>query len=227
MEKTNLNDPFLDKWCRNYAKWLNEGLISYSSKVIPVSESFGAKQWVLPTEQVKDILEKSNSIAVQNCECRTHYKRCDKPLEVCLLINKVGDKFVSKGKARHISLTEAVEVLKQANESGLIHLSLYMPDHEVYALCSCCSCCCHDFQIAKLTQRKELIFHSDYVTTTNFDACIHCGECCNRCVFDARVFSNDKMKYDINFCLGCGLCVSICPVGATSMILRNSIKHGL
>ncbi len=171
--------------------------------------------------QVMEILVNADSIAVQACECRTHYKRCDNPLEVCLLLNKVGDKFVSINKARHVSLTEAVDILKNANEHGLIHLALYMPDHETFALCSCCSCCCHELQIVKLTERKELMVHSEYVAATDPDTCTHCGECVNRCIFDARSFNDEKMEYDPDAYLGCGLCITVCPVDATIMILKN------
>ena len=218
-----ITDPFLEKRLVNYDKWLNKGQISASSKVIPVSESVGTKkQWVLPTEQVMEILTNASSVAVQDCECRTHYKRCDKPLEVCFLLNKVGDKFVSKGKARHVSLTEATDILKKANENGLIHLALFMPDHEIFALCSCCSCCCHELQIVKLTERKELMVHSEYVAATNTDICIHCGECVDRCIFDARIFNDEHLEYHPEACLGCGLCVTVCPVDATTMILREA-----
>jgi len=216
------NDLFLDKRIGNYDKWLSNGQISSSSKVIPVSESFSAKQWVLPTEQVMEILSNANSVAVQDCECRTHYKRCDKPLEVCFLLNKVGDKFVSKGEARYVSLTEITDILKIANENGLIHLALYMPNHEIFALCSCCSCCCHELQIVKLTERKELMVHSEYIASTDAAACIHCGECVDRCFFEARIFDDNHMKFYPEICLGCGLCVDICPVDATEMVLRNS-----
>jgi ferredoxin len=214
-------DPFLDKRINNYDKWLNKGQISASSKVIPVSESLSAKQWVLPSEQVMEILENANSIAVQDCECRTHYKRCDKPLEVCFLLNKVGDKFVSIGKARHVNLNEVTDILKKANESGLVHLALYMPNHEIFALCSCCSCCCHELQIVKLTERKELMVHSEYIASTEPDTCIHCGECVDRCFFDARIFNDQRMEYTPEKCLGCGLCVSVCPTDATTMISRE------
>jgi ferredoxin len=217
-----ITDPFLEKRLVNYDKWLNKGQISASSKVIPVSESVATKQWVLPTEQVMEILTNASSVAVQDCECRTHYKRCDKPLEVCFLLNKVGDKFVSKGKARHVSLTEATDILKKANENGLIHLALFMPDHEIFALCSCCSCCCHELQIVKLTERKELMVHSEYVAATNTDICIHCGECVDRCIFDARIFNDEHLEYHPEACLGCGLCVTVCPVDATTMILREA-----
>ena len=221
MKKEYHIDPFLEKRLVNYDKWIDKGQISSSSKIIPVSESFFTKQWVLPTEQVMEILTNANSVAVQDCECRTHYKRCDKPLEVCFLLNKVGDKFVSKGEARHVSLTEAAGILKKANENGLVHLALYMPDHEIFALCSCCSCCCHELQIVKLTERKELMVHSEYMASTNSETCIHCGDCVDRCIFDARILNDEQMEYNPEVCLGCGLCVTVCPVDATAMILRE------
>jgi len=59
-------DPFLEKRIVNYDKWLSKGQISASSKVIPVSESLSAKQWVLPTEQVMEILTNADSVAVQD-----------------------------------------------------------------------------------------------------------------------------------------------------------------
>ncbi len=214
-----ITDPFLEKKIVDYDKWLSKGKISASSKVIPVSESLSSKQWVLPTEQVLEILTNANSVAIQDCECRTYYKRCDKPLEVCFLLNKVGDKFVSKKEARHVSLAEATDILKKANENCLIHLALYMPDHEIFALCSCCSCCCHELQIVKLAERKELMVHSEYIAATNNESCINCGDCIDRCIFDARIFNDKKMEYNPKACLGCGLCVTVCPVDATTMIL--------
>jgi hypothetical protein len=127
MNGSQENDSFLADRVAKYDQWLSKRKISFSSKVIPVSESFKSKQWVLPTEQVMEIFRSARSVALQNCECRTHYQRCDKPLEVCFILNEVGDKLVAQGKARHVSLTEATEVLLKANESGLVHLSLYMP----------------------------------------------------------------------------------------------------
>jgi ferredoxin len=214
-------DPFLVKRLVKYDEWLGKGLISFSSKVVPVSESLAATQWVLPTEQATGIIRDARSVAVQNCMCRSHYKRCDNPLEVCLVLNEPGEKFVAKGMARPVSLDEATAILRQANESGLVHLGLYMPDHEIFALCSCCSCCCHDFQIVKLFQRKDLMVRSEYVAATDMDACILCGECAGRCPFGARVFEEEAMSYDPARCLGCGLCVTVCPAGATTMEARK------
>jgi len=221
MKDAKSEDPFLEKYVTKYDEWLGKGKISFSSKVIPISESLDTKQWVLPTEQAMDTLRNAKSLALQDCVCRTHYKRCDKPVQVCLLLNEVGDKLVSKGQARHVSLTDAADILRRANESGLVHLTLHMPDHQVFALCSCCSCCCHDLQIVRLLDRKDLLVHSEYVAVTDLQLCTDCGECIERCMFGARVFRDGKMGYKAEACVGCGLCVTKCPVEATSMQPRN------
>ena len=213
-------DEFLDKRVRKYDEWLSKGQISHSAKVVPVSESFQPQQWVLPTEQALEILREAKSVALQNCVCREHYKRCDNPLEVCFSLDEVGDKLVAKGKARHVDLEEAEAVLRKANEHGLVHLSLYMPDHRVFALCSCCDCCCHDLRIVKQYGRKELVARSEYVAVTDEDACVDCGDCEDRCVFDARDFATGELVFHADACAGCGLCVTTCPADAITMERR-------
>ncbi len=217
-------DAFLDERLNRYDKWLNSNKISFSSKVIPVSESLEGKQWILPGEQVAGILKEARSITLKDCECRTHYNRCEKPTEVCLLLNEVGDKSVAMGNGRHIELDEALIVLHNADKSGLVHLTLYRPDHQVYALCSCCSCCCHDFQIIRQYDRRELMVHSEYIAKTDTDLCIDCGECQDRCFFNARKLNAvGELQYDPKACYGCGLCVSICPTEATRMALKKDV----
>ena len=221
MKNNSSIDPFLNERVARYDRWLSKSKISHSSRVVPIHESIDTSQYVLPTERAVEIIRGARSIAVANCECREHYGRCDHPLEVCLLLNEVGDEYVSEGSARSIEEEEAVGILKLANERGLVHLTLYRPDHEIYALCSCCSCCCHELQIVRLYGRKDLMVRSDYTAVTDSEACIDCGRCADRCIFGARVLKNNEMKYDADACMGCGLCVTICPVAASSMEVRR------
>jgi ferredoxin len=211
------SDPFLEERVVKYDQWLNSGKIDFSSKVIPINESIEAEQWVLPTEQALEILRKARTVALTNCACRTHYRRCDKPVEVCLTLNETGEKEIAQGLARPITLSEAAKVLRKANENGLVHLTLYMPDHEVFALCNCCACCCHDLQILKQYGRRDLTVRSEYLAVTDEEACIHCGQCVARCVFEARKHENDQMIFDPDACFGCGLCVTTCSANAIKM----------
>lgn len=210
-------DSFLEDRLTCYDMWLRQDLIRVSSKVVPVNESLKAKQWVLPTEQAFEILWNSRSFSLTQCLCRSHYKRCNNPLDVCLMLNDAADRYVKEGRAQYISLEEAKAVLNQANARGLVHLTLYNPDHNVYALCSCCSCCCHDLQLLKSYGREDLIARSDYIARTDSIKCTDCGTCIERCVFEARIWANDRLKCSTDKCYGCGLCVTVCPVDAIVM----------
>jgi ferredoxin len=213
-------DEYLSGYADKYAKWRKEGNFTHSSKVIPVKESLLARQWVLPAEQVHQILESARSFALTDCICRTHYERCDRPRDVCFLIDELSDKAVERNKARRIPLAEASEVLKNADKHGLVHLTLFMPGRKIYALCSCCACCCHDLQLLRDYHCRDLVVRSDYVAVTDPERCINCGRCSDRCVFGARELRDGIMEYHPDACLGCGLCVSTCSEKATVMMVR-------
>jgi NAD-dependent dihydropyrimidine dehydrogenase PreA subunit len=215
-------DAFLEERLAQYDAWLREGRIPFSSKVIPIREALDVRQWVLPTEQVIEFLRSARSFALAACTCRSHYQRCDNPLEVCFLLDDAADQAVADRTARHVSLEEAMVVLRQANECGLVHLTIYEPEHAVYAVCSCCASCCHDLQFLQLYARSDLIAHSEYVAQTDVEACTQCGACVERCVFGARVWQGDHLIYDAGACYGCGLCVTVCAAGATVLTLRSA-----
>ena len=212
------SDDFLDKYLLAYDQWLAKGLISFSSRVIPLARSFEPSQRVVPGELAWELLAQAESLAVQDCVCRSHYQRCDHPRDVCLLMDGVADKLTEKGAARRICLDEARAILDRAERSGLVHLCLYMPDHRVFALCSCCVCCCHDLQLVMRYGRQDLLVRSEYRAVTDGEACSRCGECVTRCPFHARDLDENGITLKAEVCLGCGLCVSVCPSGAVAMV---------
>lgn len=218
----NHTDAYLEDRLARYSSWVLEGKVPFSSKVIPVRESVAAQQWVLPTEQVVELLRNARSFALADCACRSRYARCDNPLETCFFVNDAADTLLAEGGARRVSLQEASEVLRLANEHGLVHLTIYNPEQYVYAICSCCTCCCHDMQFLQAYGRSDLVAHSEYVAQTDPDTCIHCGECVERCVFGARTLQEGTVRYDMDACYGCGLCITVCPAGATNMQLRRA-----
>lgn len=220
--KAEPRDEELEARLAKYDAWMTEGKIPASSKVIPIRESVCGLQWVLPTQQVLEILRNSRSFALANCLCRTKHKRCDNPLEVCFYINDVADQKVAQGAARHVNFAEAAEKLEVANKHGLVHLTIYNPDQHVFALCSCCECCCHDMEFLKRYNRPDLIAHADYVVEVDAEVCIHCGACVKRCIFGAQENNADLVIFHQEKCYGCGLCVTTCPSKALGIKLRKN-----
>jgi NAD-dependent dihydropyrimidine dehydrogenase PreA subunit len=218
--KKDARDEELEKRMQMFDNWVKEGKIPSSSKVIPVRQSVECLQWVLPTQQVMEILRNSRSFALAECLCRKKHKRCDNPLEVCFYINDVADKKVEQGSARRVSLEEALETLKLANQHGLVHLTIYNPEQHVYALCSCCECCCHDIEFMKKLGRPDLVAHADYAASVEDTLCTHCGVCAGRCMFDAHAMEDGKHVFQRERCYGCGLCATTCQPGAIKMGLR-------
>ena len=216
----NERDEELEKRLHKYDEWVKERKIPYSSKVIPVNQSLKFLQWVLPTQQVLEILRNSRSFALANCLCRTKHKRCDNPLEVCFYTNDVADAKVKQGSARSVSLQEASERLELANKHGLVHLSIYNPEQHLFALCSCCKCCCHDIEFMKKLGRPDLVAHADYVAVVDTDSCVQCGACVERCVFGAQNWESGAVMFHQDKCYGCGLCVSTCESNAIRMVLK-------
>jgi Pyruvate/2-oxoacid:ferredoxin oxidoreductase delta subunit len=221
MHQINPKDEIEERLAR-YDNWIKDGKIPFSSKVIPINKSVESKQWILPTAQAIEILRNSRIFVLIDCDCRTLFKRCNNPVDVCFVINDAADRYIEKGEGLQITIDEAKAVLEKANEYGLVHLAIYNPEQYIYALCSCCACCCHDLQILKKYQRNDFIAHSDYIAVTDFDKCTGCGICVNRCVFDARAVQDNKLLVENEHCYGCGLCVTTCPEKAIAMEL---IKH--
>jgi ferredoxin len=204
-----------------YDEWLRDGKISFSSKIVPISRSLESKQWIMPTKQAMDHLKNARTFALTDCICRSKYRRCDKPLDVCFLLDDFAEEYVAKGLAKKISFQEAEDALERANESGLVHLTLYQPDHEIFALCNCCPCCCHDLQLMMKHGRDDLVVRADYLAETDPEQCSDCGICVDACVFGARTMQDDRVRFDPEKCYGCGLCVPACPESAIGMATQK------
>ncbi len=214
-------DTFLEKYITRYDKWIKEDAISHSSRVVPVNESLEGIRHIIPSNQATEILKEARTITLAECICRKRYQNCDRPLEVCFVLNESGEAWMNKRQSRKVSYSEALEVIKQTNLSGLVHLTLYKPDHEIFALCSCCSCCCHDLQLVMKYSKDYIITKSDYMAQDDRDICMHCGKCIDRCEFKARQFDDDIMVYDPELCYGCGLCVTTCSENAIELVKKR------
>lgn len=214
MHQSDPMDDWLKKRLDKYDRWLQHGRIPFSSKVIPISRSLEITPAIMPSSQVLEYLHQAGSIALADCACRTHYQRCDNPVDVCLFLDQTADQLVEKGEARVVTIATAAKQLSLANDHGLVHLTLCSPDQYPYAICSCCACCCHDLQFLLEFDRTDLVARSDYVAVHDPESCTDCGICVDRCVFGARAIQDGALAYDPDQCYGCGLCITTCPTQA-------------
>ena len=58
---------------------------------------------------------------------------------------------------------------------------------------------------------EEHEFWSGYEAVIRQDDCMHCGDCLNRCRFDAIIEKDGTYTVDPMKCEGCKVCVTLCP----------------
>jgi ferredoxin len=184
-----------------------------------------ARDKILPAQKVEELIAKFDEIALGHCFCR-HYKdmlgtpcKQTKDRETCFTFGKSARFTSAQGFARMISKEEALQVLKKAEEDGLVHKA-YHPNFDTSkdetSICNCCRCCCAnavDNMIAPITNT------TNFLSSVNEDLCIGCGKCVKVChTYAAYLKDSKKASRKEELCIGCGICAHFCPQNAISMI---------
>ena len=187
-------------------------------RVIPIGETIAARNQVLSYEDARAMLEASNMVAVTTCVCRKLMKRCDRPLEVCLQLNRGAEYTVKRGTGRQVSVEEALDILKQAREAGLVHMTENTAGRS-NVLCNCCNCCCEMLRFATNVKTRGVLAPSRYQARVDAELCTACGLCEEICPVEAiGVHQGDVAEVKAEACIGCGLCASVCPVEAIALV---------
>ena len=179
------------------------------ARVLPAGESIRS-EWVLPFDDVRAILEQTPYIVLSDCFCRTERAMagapCRFPLRVCLDLRTTRP---APDEGEPISTERALQILRDAEEAGLVHTVSNVLGGWDW-LCNCCSCCCE-----WLRGYEE--WHIDSAVVRNYRAsfsaetCSGCGLCEERCQVGAIAVAGDRADIDVERCIGCGLCVTTCP----------------
>jgi Na+-translocating ferredoxin:NAD+ oxidoreductase subunit B len=120
---------------------------------------------------------------------------------------------------RAISKEEALRILGEAEEAGLVHSpGNYRDEH--YYICNCCTCSCGVLRNVAEFSLPTAIARSAFVATVDADACAGCGDCLERCQFGALSLPDGFAVVDAGRCVGCGLCAVPCPAGAIQLERR-------
>lgn len=192
-------------------------------RVIPVQKSLPVNTEIMPYEAVAEMINRARYIALADCACRVSLGNCDRPREVCLIFGDHGRFLVERGKARSITHQEAIKVLDQAEEAGLVHSCNNSMD-EFAVVCNCCSCCCTILRGLTELQNPNAFARSGFIVKYIPDECSGCLACLDdRCPVQAISEEDEGVAVDTQRCIGCGLCVSVCPTTALELVRREPV----
>jgi Fe-S-cluster-containing hydrogenase component 2 len=192
-------------------------------RVVAVEKSIKPENRVHPYEEVRNFISKANYIALTQCACRVSVAKCDKPKEVCLIFEDVAEFLVERGFARHISKDEGMKVLDEAEKAGLVHTSNNSSD-KALLICNCCPCCCTVLRGMTQLKQPHAFEPSRFearVISENCNGCAICAE--ERCPMKTIEMKDDVAFVNAADCIGCGLCVTGCPVDAIVLEERKQL----
>jgi electron transport complex protein RnfB len=195
-------------------------------RTIPVGESIPVKLEVMPYEKADELLQEHTKLLVAPCICRKERtmvgEGCRKPEESCLVLGRAADYYERNGIGRVIDREEALNILKGANEHGLV----LQPSNsqKVTNICCCCGCCCAILRTVKLYPKPAGFVASAFVAEHNQELCTECQACIGRCPMEALTSDGEGIVHDLDRCIGCGLCVPTCPSEALKLV-RKPASH--
>jgi len=198
-------------------------------KVIPAIKEIPAKLEVFPYESVSDMIDRATKVAVADCICRVEKKLlgegCDKPVNACMMFSEIAEYYVENGLAREVSKEEALKVLDEAEEAGLVHCSMNTyADHR--AICNCCGCCCGILRGMTEYNLDTAVARSNFYAEIDPDTCTACEICVERCQVGAITCDGDYAVVARERCIGCGICVSPCPTESIAFNRKPEAEFG-
>ncbi len=221
------------EYLQNLSKFMNEGFgLEYistavpQSRIIPIEESITTEHAVATYNDVRNIIENADPIYIGECICRKASEMAGSPCsithrkEVCMGFGDFAAAYSEfLGFGRKISKEEALAILRQNEEDGLV----LQPSNqqEPYFICSCCGDCCGLLKMAKSMPRPADFISSNYFARVDSELCNGCGKCVLRCQMDAIQMKNEKAVMDERRCIGCGVCVASCPTKARSLVKKE------
>ena len=202
-------------------------------RVIPINQTIDLpEQKVTNADEISKRLKQAKTIVKAICPCRArmeilNIRKCDDPLESCLMLDFHGDLIAKIGKGKVISYEEAMEWVNEATRLGLVHLVENCDEGPYFFVCSCCPCCCIGLRGMLELGNPRAVAPSNFIAVIDTDSCTGCGYCIDRCHFGALELKNDKAIVDKNKCMGCSNCAAICPFIKMEKVEREPLPKNL
>lgn len=191
------------------------------TRVVPVERAIDTRVEVLPFEVISKMLDLNDTYALTMCACRVSIAACNEPRDVCLIFDGTARFLIQRGFAREVTKREALDVMRRAEEAGLVHTTNNSQDR-LSLICNCCPCCCTILRGLTQLRNPNAFAVSRWQSQVDTDLCNGCGVCEEeRCPVSAIKVTDSVAVVDPGRCIGCGLCVTTCDVEAVHLVARQ------
>ena len=159
-------------------------------RVIPVQSAIENNSRKASYDEVARLVEDAWAISVGPCSCRRARRLMGEGCghleeDMCMYLNDNAVNYSETGSHRLISKEEAYEILRRAEQNGLVHELNVTPGYEdTTAICNCCGCSCFALRIAAYFRAPDAI-RTNYIAKVDKDKCVACGQCVENCQVNA------------------------------------------
>ncbi|MBQ2177658.1 MAG: FAD-dependent oxidoreductase, partial [Oscillospiraceae bacterium] len=159
-------------------------------RVVPVESAIKDIPNVRDDEKLSYYINKYDTFSVSPCSCRATRRTIGEGCghleeDMCIQMGKGAEHYIRTGRGRQISREEVWEIIKRAEDNGLMH---DMPNIEEVgessAICNCCSCSCFGLRVGMLFGARDVI-RSNFTATIDEEKCVACGQCVENCPANA------------------------------------------
>ncbi|NVM30255.1 MAG: 4Fe-4S binding protein [Candidatus Helarchaeota archaeon] len=195
-------------------------------RLIKIDETMEIESKVVSTELVKDMIDKNDTFGALTCPCRLIGEMSGDPCKVapaelgCFVAGVAAQLMIQAGSARALTKEEAIDFIKKTEEAGLVHNTVVSAKDQVISICNCCNCHCGLlFPTRQTKYQLKFIGQSNFAPKHDPERCILCEKCMEICPMEviSHPSGEDKLLFNLNLCIGCGICAANCPENAILM----------
>ena len=159
-------------------------------RVIPVESAIKDIPGVHDFEKISYYVDKYDKFCVSPCSCRASRSSIGDGCghlaeEMCLQMGKGAEHYIRTGRAREVTKEEFLEIIKRAEDNGLMHdIPNIEEAGDSAAICNCCSCACFGLRVGLMFGARDAI-RSNFVAEVDEAKCVACAQCVENCPANA------------------------------------------